>query len=711
MPDMIKSKRFLIVCLLLVLSTVAVYWQVGSFEFLHFDDKLYITENSHVQAGLNTQNVIWAFTTVDTELWQPLLWLSFLVDYEIYGLKAGGFHVTNLILHVLSTLLLFGLMCRMTGALWRSAFVAAFFALLPVHVESVAWVAERKDVLSGVFFMLTLYLYVRYAEKPDVQKYVMVLVSFLLGLMSKSMLVTLPVMLLLLDYWPLGRLWDKYAFAPVSASETGAPNAFAGAVKEKSVRGNALPADETKTVQPSRAFIPLWQIGEKLPFFLMSLAVGIVIVKAQSGQNVVTGTAIHPFGARLANAFVSYITYIVNILAPHNLGAFYPFKEHLPVFVVVLSVFLFMILCVAAMMTVKRSPFIFVGWYWFVIILFPVIGLIPLGKHAMTDRYVYLASIGISFILAWGMPRFFKKDDLKQKILIPAGFAYIAVLSGLTWVQCGYWANDLTLFGHTLSVTQDNELMHYNISWAYLQKSDLEKAGWHLQEAIKLNPRDDRYYGNLGLVYDKMGNKTQAIAYYREGLKLNPANDLIHSNLGTTLESTGQRAEAMEHYKKAMALNPRASAPHYNYATLILDEGKTEEAEKELRTAIALNANYEDARKELAELLLKQGKTAAAIEQLREVVRINPDNAAAFYALGLAFVQESRYDEAIASFNKATLLAPNNPGAYYNLGVLYSAKGDMESAVRHFQSALAIKPDYPAARKALQNLSGNNREP
>ncbi len=556
--------------------------------------------------------------------------------------------------------------------------MAAFFSLLPVHVESVAWVAERKDVLSGFFFMLTLCLYVWHVQKPDIKKYALVLLSFFLGLMSKSMLVTLPVMMILLDYWPLGRFQSRWAGPAKSAKTSWGP-------------------------------VVIWQLKEKLPFFLLSMAVGLIILKAQVEQNVATGKALFSFSERLANAFVSYLTYIINILTPYNLGAFYPFDPRLPVLTVSVSVLLFSALCIGAVLAVRRYPFVFVGWFWFVILLFPVSGLVPLGKHALTDRYTYLASIGISFILAWGLPEFFKTELSRKKVLLPAGVVYLAVLTCLTWVQAGYWQDDLTLFGRTLSVTKNNDLMHYNIAWSYAQAGDLEKAKAHLHEALRIDAREDRYYANLGLVYEKSGDKDKAIYYYEEGLKRNPDNDTIHSNLGTTLESSGRKAEALEHYRKAMAINPRMSPAHYNYATLMLEQGRVEEAEKELREAIALNSHYREALNELAVLLLNQGRTSESIAPLRELIRLDPGNVPAIYALANSLARESRLDEAVLYYHRAADLDTGNPNAHYNLGVVSSARGDVQDAIGHFQAALQIKPDYAKARQALRNLLAKMR--
>lgn len=599
-------KSTYIVFALLILVTLAIYGQVRGFEFLNFDDGVYVVENARVQGGLTFDNMLWALTALDVESWQPLVWLSLMLDYELYGLQAGGFHMTNLILHLLSTLLLFWAMKRMTGALWRAGFVAAFFAFHPVHVESVAWIAERKDALSGVFFMLTLCLYVMYAEKPTLKRYGLVFGSFLLGLMSKPMLVTLPVILILLDVWPLGRL------SPVS----GLPNN-----KAAEVCAASWPALIRR------------QVMEKLPLFALSLLVGLVVMNAQAAQHVFEGVALHAFPERLANAFVSYITYLVNILAPHRLGAFYPFNDHIPVLMVMGSIFVLILLCFAAIMAVKRYPFIFVGWFWFVIMLLPVIGLIPLAQHALADRYTYLSSIGISLILAWGAPLFFKKDALRKKILMPAAWGYLIVLAALAWVQCGYWQNNFTLFSHTLKVTQHNDLMHYNLGKSYLKQGQLREAKGHLSKSLEINPNREDGYLNLGLVYFYEGNFSEAMRCFADGLKRYPQSGSLHANLAVVLKEMGRIDEAMITYEKAIALNSLSGAPHYNYAGLLMELGRFGEAERQLRAALNISPRNSAARYDLAGILVRDGRLSEAILQLEEALRYNPDSAEVRQAL------------------------------------------------------------------------------
>ena len=419
----ISNKYLPAVCCALAVVTLAVFWQVNHFEFLNFDDDVYVTDNVHVQAGLTPQGVLWAFTTTDAEFWHPLTWLSLMIDADLYGRNAGGYHLTNLILHVLAALLLFSLFHRMTDALWRSALVAALFAVHPLHVESVAWIAERKDVLSGFFWMLTLRLYVYYAEKPVIVRYLLVLFSFACGLMSKSIVITLPVAMVLLDYWPLKRLREQSASR---REERDGKAAIPGPVKHRRASKEEKRQRVVPTAVPSQQanrflwLIPVWQIKEKAPFFLLSLAFSLLTLYTQDALSVETW----PFWSRLANAFVSYITYLIHFFYPLNLAVFYPFVPDLPVWKVGLGVALFFLISAAVWFSSRRFPQLLVGWFWYVIALAPVIGFIQVGKHAWADRYSYLSTIGITIMLAWGIPLLFKSKGTVGKNSVAGGTGF-----------------------------------------------------------------------------------------------------------------------------------------------------------------------------------------------------------------------------------------------------------------------------------------------
>lgn len=492
-----REKLIIYICL--ALATLAVYWQVSQYNFINCDDPVYATENIHVQSGLTLDGIRWAFSTIYAEFWHPLTWLSLMLDYQIYGLNAGGYHLTNLILHILSTLLLFWLFNRMTGMIWRSAFVAGLFALHPLHVESVAWIAERKDVLSGFFFMLTLCLYVYYTEKPDIRRYLLVLVSFICGLMSKSIVVTLPFILILLDYWPLGRLWR-------------------------------------------------WR--EKIPLFVLSAAVCIITVYAQYKPFVKD----FPLDSRIANAVVSFVTYLGQTFWPQDLAVFYPFVDKLPVWQVVGSAMLIVFISVAVVVVAKQLPGLLVGWLWYVTILLPVIGVIQVGNHSMADRYMYLPLIGIGIILAWGMPLLFPSENIRKNFLLPAGLFCVAVMAVLTLQQGGYWKNSIILFSRALQVTENNYIAYNNRGVDYDELEQYQNAIKDYNEAIRLIPNYQEAYNNRGITYGKLSKYHLAINDFNKVIDLNPDHVKAYNNRGLVYFIEGDKEFGCRDAQKACEL-------------------------------------------------------------------------------------------------------------------------------------------------------------
>ncbi len=462
---LIKSQiQKFIVYIFLTIIILAVYWQVNQFDFSNYGDPFFVTNNSHVLTGITPEGLCWSFTTKYLGLWHPLTWLSLMFDYQLHELNASGYHVTNLILHIISTLLLFWLFNRMTGAVWKSAFVAAFFALHPLHVESVAWIAERKDVLSAFFWMLTLCFYVYYTEKPAVKRYVLVLFSFVLAIMSKPMVITLPVIMILLDYWPLKRFNSK---------------------KENLI---------------------LWQIREKTPFFILSIIIVITTLYNPNTSNVSHFSLIY----RLANSPVAFITYLYKTVWPHDMAFFYPFLEQIPVWKVIGTSFVIIIISTAAIVMAKRLPYVLVGWLWYAITIIPVIGIIEINgttPSAMADRYHYLPSIGIAVILAWGISSLIKSKNMRMKIVLPTTIVFIVILSILTWNQCGYWKDSIKLSNHALQVTKDNYLAHIQLGSALIEEGKIREAIYNFSEAIRIRPNFYVPYHGRGQLYLMSGNK------------------------------------------------------------------------------------------------------------------------------------------------------------------------------------------------------------
>jgi protein O-mannosyl-transferase len=521
------NRQRLIVYIVLAVVTLAVFWQVNHFDFINFDDNIYITGNSIVQSGLTLEGIRWAFGSKYFGLWNPLVWLSFMLDYQLYGLNAGGYHLTNLILHILSALLLFWLFNRMTGSLWSSTFVAAFFALHPLHVESVAWIAERKDVLSAFFWMLTLCLYVYYTEKPVTKRYLLVILGFISGLLSKPMIITLPVIMILLDYWPLRRF------------------------------------------ESHKGKIFLWQLKEKILFFILSVILAFITSYTPGSSMDVKNI---PLISRLANAPVAFVAYLGKTFWPQDMAIFYPMLEHIPLWQVGGAIILIIIISVTVIVTIKYLPYLFVGWFWYTITILPVIGIIQIGDFAMTDRYHYLPSIGIAIMLAWGMPFLFPGTTTRKKILFPAAIAFLAILTFLSWKQCGYWRNNLELWNHALNVTKDNYMAHNNLASTLLEEGKIDKAVYHYKKAISINNYSSARY-NMGIIYYRLGQYDQAIESFNQAIRVSPDYAAAYYNLGIVYFSLRQYQRAAENYSEAIRIMPNHANAYNSRAFIYLHQG------------------------------------------------------------------------------------------------------------------------------------------
>jgi tetratricopeptide (TPR) repeat protein len=601
------KKQNLIVYIFLTFVTLAVFWQVTQYDFVNFDDHVYVTQNSHIQSGITPEGFRWAFSTKDTGLWNPLTWLSFMFDYQLHGLNAGGYHLTNLILHIMSALLLFWLFNRMTGAIWRSAFVAALFALHPLHVESVAWIAERKDVLSAFFWMLTLCLYVYYTEKPVIKRYLPVLLCFACALMSKPMVVTLPVIMILLDYWPLGRLQSREIrlnltdIMPVSTNQ--------GRKKIKSKKGAlkktiSLSHDRKLSETKIAGIIPLWQLREKIPFFIMSAMLVIITFNAPDSPFVGKRFSL---SSRLANAPVSVMTYLGKTFWPHDMAIFYPFPEQLPLWQVLGTTLLIIVISAAVIVMVKRLPYLFVGWLWYAITLLPVIKIVQVGNDAMADRYHYLPSIGIAVMLAWGIPLLIKNENTRKKILFPAATAFIIILSVLTWQQCGYWKNSITLFSHAVQVTKNNYLAHFNLASALAEKENFYKAIYHYNEAIRIDSYCEINYRNRGNAYAKLDKHQLAIDDFNKAISLNPDYADAYFNRGTSYGKSGQYQLAISDFNKVISLKPDNIKAYNNRGIVQTQLGLYRKALDDFNEAIRLKPDYADAYNNRSNVYLNQG--------------------------------------------------------------------------------------------------------
>ncbi len=532
------------VCLALIAANLIVYASVWHHDFVNYDDNEYVSTNVVVQRGLTWDGASWAFTTGYAANWHPLTWLSHMLDVQLYGLDPGPHHLTNLLFHIANTLLLFGLLHRMTGALGRSAFVAGLFAVHPLHVESVAWVAERKDVLSTLFWMLTLLAYVEYVRRPGLGRYWAVLLFFALGLMAKPMLVTLPFVLLLLDFWPLGRMGmgSNPANGWVSS-----PGGWATTVR---------------------------LVWEKLPLLSLTVVSSIVTLRVQRrGGNVVSLSAT-PLNHRVANALVSYFAYIGKMLWPARLAALYPYVQSLPGWWVAGAFLGLLGISVAVIRAGPRRPYLPVGWLWYLGTLVPVIGLIQVGYQAMADRYTYIPLIGLFIVVAWGVPDLLVRWPFRR-IALPAaaGLVILACVIAARG-QLRYWENSTTLFTHDLAVTTGNNIVHNNLGIVLADQGRLDEAIAHFSEALRIEPDYADAHNNLGVALADEGKLDEAIAHLSEALRIDPNYAEAHYNLGLALVGQGKLDEAIAHYSKALRIKPDYTKARDNLRLTLVKRGE-----------------------------------------------------------------------------------------------------------------------------------------
>ncbi|KKM23525.1 hypothetical protein LCGC14_1614330 [marine sediment metagenome] len=485
--DMLKKKHFYIICLFLVVVTFAVYWQVLDNDFVIYDDDVYVTENTHVHKGVTFDSLTWAFTSSNASNWHPLTWISHMIDCQLYGLNAKGHHLTNLLFHVANTLLLLLVLVRMTGTLWQSFFVAALFALHPLHVESVAWVAERKDVLSTFFMMLTLWAYTIYVKKGGVKRYSLVVLFFMLGLMSKPMLVTLPFILLMLDFWPLGRLCLLHDTRNVVTGQ--------------------------QTNERTDIFR---LVLEKVPFFALAVGSSVVTFIVQERGGAMQLVKTYSIQTRIINPFVAYTEYMLNMIWPVKLAVLYPHPGNsLPLWKGVTAGLALVLITILVIRKARKIPYLAVGWLWYVVTLIPVIGIVQVGPQAMADRYTYITLIGLFVIIAWGAKDLLSKWSHRKMCLGTLAAIILPVLIVLTWKQVQYWENSITLFKHTLKHTSNNFVIHNNLGIVLREQGRTEEAIKHYFQALRSNPDYALAHYNLGIAYDNSGSTKRRLSHTR----------------------------------------------------------------------------------------------------------------------------------------------------------------------------------------------------
>jgi tetratricopeptide (TPR) repeat protein len=578
------SGKTLLIGLLLCGLTVAVYWQLATYDFVALDDPLHITKNDKVRTGLSRETLVWAFTTDHACFWMPLTWLSFLLDHKLHGLNPGGYHLSNVCLHLANTLLLFWILGRMTAARYRSALVAALFALHPLHVKSVAWVSGRKDVLSTMFLVLTLWAYLRYVDRPTWINYLLVFLAFALSLMAKPAYVVLPFALLLIDYWPLERL------APLQGTQSGPP------------RVKNFPAVGIDRWTISRLLL------EKVPFLALAVAASVVTFAAQRNCDAIKYVSQFPIPVRISNAVVSYTTYLWKMIWPTNLAVYYPHPGgSLAAWQIRASALFLLAVSVLVLRKARRYPYLAVGWLWFLGTLLPVIGLVQVGDQAMADRYTYVPLVGPFVMIVWGGSEFLGKWRRNEILAALSATLVLASLSMACRHQIQYWRNSVTLFEHTLKVTDNNSLIHNDLVNILALQGQFDQAAAHFSKAIQIQPIHLKARINLAVSLVHLGRIDEAVGHYVKALKQDPNHPGIHNNLGNALVMQGKIEEAMLHFRKAIEFDNDYAEPHNNLGVVLARQGRLDEAITHFSHALRLNPDYGQARINL-EIALRQRK-------------------------------------------------------------------------------------------------------
>ena len=623
----------LLVCLVLVAVTWAVFGQTLTHDFVNFDDHVYVYENPLVIRGFSIEGIIGAFTHTHARNWHPLTTLSHMLDCQLYGLNAGGHHLTNVILHTISVLLLFLVLKQMTGALWQSAFVAALFAIHPLHVESVAWIAERKDILSAVFFMLTLAAYARYARAPSAPRYLLVALLFAFGLMSKPMLVTLPFVLLLLDYWPIGRIGGQ-----------------------KSEVGSRLRR----------------LITEKIPLFALSaLSCIATLLTQRQGPNAIDQL---PFLWRLNNSFVSYVTYIWQMLWPARLAVFYPHpNDRLPLLEVTAAIAFLVGISLLVTYLRRTKPYLVTGWFWYLGMLVPVIGLVQVGEQAHADRYTYLPQIGLYIMIAWTVGDLLLESALRVRGALVGVAAALAIVSlGMrAFGQASYWTNSEMLWNHTLTVTGENDVAHNNLGFLFLRRGELDKAISQFQAALNIRSRNTETHYSLGAA-------------------------LIQNNLGNALARKQLWDEAIDHLQEAVRLRPDYADAYFNLGSVLFQQGRIDQAIAQWQKALAIRPTDAEAHRSLASALRKEGKLKEAIAEYEQALNVVPEDTVALN--NLAWILATSSDSSMRDGARAVTLAVKavqasggrDPNFIRTLAAARAEAGQFAEAVATAETAKAL---------------------
>lgn len=671
-----KPALRIFIILLIISATLAAYWQLKGNGFVNFDDDIYITGNSDLQKGLTGESIKWAFSLSNkTSYWHPLTWLSLMADYELFGLDPTGYHLVNLLLHITNAVLLFLIFNRMTARVWPSAFVAALFALHPLNVESVAWAVERKTVLSTLFWMLSILAYLRYVNKPGISRYALLFLCMAVGLMSKTMLVSLPAVFLLLDFWPLGRL----RFGNAAASDA-----------------------QNRLAQPAAGDNPAITrlLLEKVPLlFLSVLFVAISIISLREAGTTI-GAVPASFGHKCANALVSYVAYIVNMFWPAKLGVYYPLQPSYPFWQVAGSAVILAGITAAAIMNMKKRPWILMGWCWYLGIMFPVIGFVRDGLWpAMADRFAYLPLIGLFVIIAWSGEEIAARRPGYRKILCSAAFIAVIILAMRTRTQTSYWKDSISLFEHLEMVTPDNGVAYTNLGAAYHQKGDTVKADEYYRKEQKLNPESINSELLQVTRYVENGNLAAAAEVLKHILKKNDGSPQALYLMGQISDKSGDSEQAATYYSKVL-LTPYPDTGGFrgNARNELQRLHKLFAPQLDsLKQAAAAHPADFKVRGELALRLDKLGMYDEALEQYLIMETLDRNSWQLFYNIGNVYGKLRRYPDSARYYEKSLALNRSNPDALNNLGIAFKQMKEYKQAISAFENAISVDDRFEAA--------------
>jgi len=646
----------ILIMAILAISVLITYYKAASFEFIYYDDPKYVRDNPVIRQGISIDGIKWAFSSIGySSNWHPATWISHMIDAELFGINPGPHHMVNVLFHIINTLLLFFVFFRMTKDKYKCALIAALFAVHPLHVESVAWIAERKDVLSTLFFLLTLLSYAVYVEKPDIIGYMKILILYSIGLMAKPMLVTLPFVLLLLDLWPLRRneILPDHAGSQRNGNSTALIN-FNGFFK---------------------------LIYEKIPFFILALISSVITFQAQKLGGAVSSVDVLPVGTRILNVICAYATYLCKMFWPVNLAVFYPYSVSISALYIALSLVLLALVSLLAIRFIDRRPFFVVGWFWFLGTLVPVIGLVQVGFQSMADRYTYIPSIGISIMLVWGLGNFLDKTKSGKYIAAFVSIAVIAALMHTTWTQNSFWKDSKTLFSHALDVTKDNYLAHANLSATLFENGDIKGTVYHATQALRIRPDIAPAHCNLGLALNKQGMHSEAIDHFQEAIRLNPYHISARFNLGGIMYNQGRTGEAIKQFKDILRLNPHHKNAKKNLKLAMAKQIQTDSIMNQMLEALEKHPGDYTLHEKLAQLYNLKGEIKNTIYHYEKAVSIKPDLLRTINALVVIYAENGKFDKAISSLKAMATLKPDDPGIYYNIACMYSRQGNLDKAL------------------------------